>query len=58
MSISLISIGAGGVRAVVSPFIGDQYGVEESRLVRKQDGTAEVIDHRLTLQLIYNVFYG
>lgn len=58
VSVSLISIGAGGVRAVILPFLGDQNTLQEFRVVRRPDGTTEVIDHRLTLQLIYNVFYG
>ncbi|EME89455.1 uncharacterized protein MYCFIDRAFT_55863 [Pseudocercospora fijiensis CIRAD86] len=54
----LIGIGTGGIKSVFSPFLGDQCSHHESRVVEKPDGAREVIDYRLTLQFMYNVFYG
>ena len=54
----LIGIGTGGIKSVFSPFLGDQCSHHESRVVEKSDGRREVIDYRLTLQFMYNVFYG
>lgn len=54
----LVGIGTGGVRAVFPPFLGDQCRDPQSRIWTRTDGKLELIDHRLTLQYIYNVYYG
>ncbi|KXT10308.1 hypothetical protein AC579_1120 [Pseudocercospora musae] len=54
----LIAIGTGGIKSVFSPFLGDQCPHHESRVVERPDGTREVVDYRLTLQFMYNIFYG
>ncbi|KAF7185110.1 putative peptide transporter ptr2 [Pseudocercospora fuligena] len=58
LAMVLIGIGTGGIKSVFSPFLGDQCSQHESRVVEKPDGNREVVDYRLTLQFMYNVFYG
>lgn len=56
----LIAIGTGGIRAVFPPFLGDQYQQRPSPPGDGEDTSSkhEVIDYRLTLQYIYNVYYA
>ena len=58
LAMVLIGIGTGGIKSVFAPFLGDQCPHHESRVVAKPDGRRQVIDYRLTLQFMYNVFYG
>ncbi|DAA72886.1 TPA_exp: hypothetical protein A8136_5330 [Trichophyton benhamiae CBS 112371] len=57
ISMVFLGLGTGGVRATVSPFIGDQYTVLTPQLVVTKQGKSFVTDRTLTLQYIYNVFY-
>ncbi|MCJ1250448.1 hypothetical protein MMC30_007676 [Trapelia coarctata] len=53
----LIGLGSGGVKAVISPFIGDQYTPLVPQLLVRKSGERVVADRTLTIQYIYNVFY-
>lgn len=53
----LLGLGTGGIKATVSPFIGDQYTVSTPQLVVTKKGERVIVDRMLTLQYIYNVFY-
>lgn len=57
ISLFLLGLGNGGVKAVVSPFIGDQYTVMTPQLVVRKGGERIIVDRTLTMQYIYNVFY-
>ncbi|KDB20058.1 hypothetical protein H109_07975 [Trichophyton interdigitale MR816] len=57
ISMVFLGLGTGGVRATVSPFIGDQYTVLTPQLIVTKKGKNFVTDRTLTLQYIYNVFY-
>jgi Dipeptide/tripeptide permease len=53
----LLGLGTGGIKATVSPFIGDQYTVLTPQFVVTNKGERVIADRTLTLQYIYNVFY-
>lgn len=53
----LLGLGTGGIKATVSPFIGDQYTVSTPQLVVTKKGERVIVNRMLTLQYIYNVFY-
>lgn len=55
-SMLMIGCGAGGFRAVIVPFIADQQPWFAPELVRTSGGLV-FIDHQLTLQYIYNLYY-
>lgn len=57
MSMVLLGLGTGGVKATVSPFIGDQYTPTRPQLVIQNNGKRVIADRTLTLQYIYNVLY-
>ncbi|EFR02827.1 peptide transporter PTR2-A [Nannizzia gypsea CBS 118893] len=57
ISMVFLGLGTGGVRATVSPFIGDQYTVLKPQLIVTKSGKKIVTDRTLTLQYIYNVLY-
>ncbi|KAK4614012.1 putative peptide transporter ptr2 [Fulvia fulva] len=58
VSMILIALGTGGVRTTITPFLAEQSRERESCVVENADGTKQFIDSRLTLQLIYNVYYA
>ncbi|KAH8588490.1 POT family-domain-containing protein [Bisporella sp. PMI_857] len=57
VSMVLIGLGVGGVKATFSPFLGDQYVQNIPQLTRRKNGEMAIVDRTLTLQLIYNIFY-
>ncbi|KMP09483.1 peptide transporter PTR2-A [Coccidioides immitis RMSCC 2394] len=57
LSMVFLGLGTGGVRATVSPFIGDQYTVSAPQLIVTKNGERLIADRTLTLQYIYNVLY-
>ncbi|KAF3407214.1 Peptide transporter PTR2 [Talaromyces pinophilus] len=57
ISMVLLGLGTGGIKATISPFIGDQYSTMTPQLVATKSGERVVTDRMLTLQYIYNVFY-
>ncbi|KAE9978385.1 hypothetical protein EG327_007421 [Venturia inaequalis] len=52
-----LGLGTGGIRATMTPFIGDQYAVTSPQLVTTDRGERKIVDRDLTLQYIYNVLY-
>ncbi|GIZ45624.1 hypothetical protein CKM354_000878200 [Cercospora kikuchii] len=54
----LIGLGTGGIKAAFPPFLAEQHRSEESRVVQQANGEKGLIDSRLTLQLIYNAYYA
>lgn len=57
LSMVLLGLGTGGVKATVSPFIGDQYTTMTPQLVVRKNGEKVIADRTLTLQYIYNILY-
>ena len=54
----LICVGVGGVKTAVSPFVADQYADTVPRIRIAKGGECMVTDRTLTMQYIYNVYYG
>jgi POT family proton-dependent oligopeptide transporter len=58
ISMVLISLGAGGFRAIAVPFIADQQAWVEPRVkLLHKTGEQVVTDYNLTQQYIYNLYY-
>jgi POT family proton-dependent oligopeptide transporter len=57
LSMILLGLGTGGVKARVSPFIGDQYTTMAPQLIVRKNGERVIANRTLTLQYIYNVAY-
>ncbi|KAJ5437342.1 oligopeptide transporter [Penicillium cf. griseofulvum] len=57
LAMVLLGLGTGGIKATISPFIGDQYTVLTPQLVVTKQGERVIADRTLTLHNIYNVFY-
>lgn len=53
----LIGLGGGGVRAVLPPFLADQYEKREPQLKTLKSGKSVITDYELTLQYIYNLYF-
>ena len=53
----MIALGGGGFRAIVIPFIADQYTEEKSIIKTLKSGEKVVTDRQLTLQYIYNLYF-
>ncbi|CEJ92610.1 hypothetical protein VHEMI08249 [[Torrubiella] hemipterigena] len=53
----LLGLGTGGVKATVSPFIGDQYTIVHPQLVVRRNGQKVIVHRSLTLQYVYNIAY-
>ncbi|KAH7408769.1 POT family-domain-containing protein [Phaeosphaeria sp. MPI-PUGE-AT-0046c] len=57
ISMFLIGLGGGGVKAILPPFLADQYDKEEPQLKTLKTGETVVTDYELTLQYIYNLYF-
>jgi POT family proton-dependent oligopeptide transporter len=57
LAMALISLGGGGFRAIMVPFIADQYTEEKPKFKTLKSGEEVVTDRRLTLQYIYNLYF-
>jgi POT family proton-dependent oligopeptide transporter len=57
VSMVLIGLGGGGFRAIMVPFIADQYTEKEPRVITLKTGEQVITDRQLTLQYIYNLYY-
>ncbi|KAM7185779.1 oligopeptide transporter [Naviculisporaceae sp. PSN 640] len=55
-AMALMSIGSGGVKAIVTPFIADQYTQRIARVKVLKSGQVAVTDRTLTIRYIYNAF--
>ncbi|KAF2187326.1 PTR2-domain-containing protein [Zopfia rhizophila CBS 207.26] len=56
-SMVLIGLGGGGFKAIMIPFIADQYTETIPKLKILKTGERVVTDRMLTLQYIYNLYY-
>jgi POT family proton-dependent oligopeptide transporter len=52
----LVSLGGGGVKAILPPFLAGQYPKAGPRLKTLKSGEQVAIDYELTLQYIYNLY--
>ncbi|KAJ4363370.1 peptide transporter ptr2 [Neocucurbitaria cava] len=57
LSMVLIGLGGGGFKAIMVPFIADQYTETTPRQKVLQSGEVVVTDYQLTLQYIYNLYF-
>ncbi|KAL5115346.1 peptide transporter ptr2 [Pleosporales sp. CAS-2024a] len=53
----LIGLGGGGVKAIMPPFLADQYTKAEPQMKTLKTGEKVVTDYELTLQYIYNLYF-
>jgi POT family proton-dependent oligopeptide transporter len=53
----LIGLGGGGVKAILPPFLADQYTKTKPQLKTLKSGEQVVTDYELTLQYIYNLYF-
>ncbi|KAK2751173.1 peptide transporter ptr2 [Myotisia sp. PD_48] len=56
-SMIFIGLGVGAVKATLFPILGDQYIQRKPQVVRNKNGEIVLIDGKITLQLLYNVYY-
>ncbi|KAB8068853.1 oligopeptide transporter [Aspergillus leporis] len=56
-AIMLITVGSGGVRSSVAPFIVEQYTETIPKVKVLKNGEKVITDRELTIQYIYNVYY-
>jgi POT family proton-dependent oligopeptide transporter len=53
----LIGLGGGGVKAILPPFLADQYTKTKPQLKTLKTGEQVITDYELTLQYIYNLYF-
>ncbi|ORX90763.1 POT family-domain-containing protein [Clohesyomyces aquaticus] len=56
-AMGLIGLGGGGFKAIISPFIADQYTETQPKLKTIKSGERVVTDRALTVQYIYNLLF-
>ncbi|KAH6625918.1 POT family-domain-containing protein [Boeremia exigua] len=57
LAMVLIALGGGGFRAIMVPFIADQYTEDKSTIKTLKTGEEVITDRQLTLQYIYNLYF-
>lgn len=57
LAMALIALGGGGFRAIMVPFIADQYTKEDAVVKMLKSGEEVITDRQLTLQYIYNLYF-
>ncbi|KAG5359215.1 Peptide transporter PTR2 [Yarrowia sp. E02] len=57
LAMAIIGLGTGGIKANVSPLIGEQYRNEQYRLVYTKNESQAIISPVVTIQSIFMVFY-
>ena len=57
LAMALIALGGGGFRAIMVPFIADQYTEGEPNVKILKSGEEVITDQQLTLQYIYNLYF-
>ena len=57
LAMLFIGLGGGGFRAITVPFITDQYKGVKHQLRILKTGEQVMIDHQLTVQYIYSLYY-
>jgi POT family proton-dependent oligopeptide transporter len=53
----LVGLGGGGVKAILPPFLADQYTKTKPKIKTLKTGEQVVTDYELTLQYIYNLYF-
>ncbi|KAH8702882.1 POT family-domain-containing protein [Phaeosphaeriaceae sp. PMI808] len=53
----LVGLGGGGVKAILPPFVADQYTKTKPQLKMLESGEQVITDYELTLQYIYNMYF-
>lgn len=57
VALFLVGLGGGGVKAILPPFLADQYTETKPRLITLRTGEVVATDYELTLQYIYNLYF-
>ena len=57
VSMVIIGIGLGGIKACVSPFMADQYTNVKMRVETRKSGEKVIVDRDLTIKGIYSLYY-
>lgn len=57
LAMALIALGGGGFRAIMVPFIADQYTEEKTTVKTLKSGEEVITDRQLSLQYIYNLYF-
>ncbi|KAI8942025.1 hypothetical protein NX059_000131 [Plenodomus lindquistii] len=57
LAMGLIGLGGGGFKAIMVPFIADQYEKRDPEVKELKTGEKVVTDYDLTLQYIYNLYF-
>lgn len=57
LAMALIGLGGGGFKAIMVPFIADQYEKKAPEIKELKTGERVVTDYELTLQYIYNLYF-
>ena len=57
LAMALIALGGGGFRAIMVPFIADQYTEEKAKIMTLKSGEKVITDRQLTLQYIYSLYF-
>lgn len=57
LAMALIGLGGGGFKAIMVPFIADQYEKKEPEIKELKTGEKVVTDYDLTIQYIYNLYF-
>jgi POT family proton-dependent oligopeptide transporter len=53
----LVGLGGGGVKAILPPFLADQYTKTKPRIKTLKSGEKVIVDYELTLQYIYSLYF-
>jgi len=57
LAMALIGLGGGGFKAIMVPFIADQYEKKEPEIKELKTGERVVTDYELTLQYVYSLYF-
>jgi POT family proton-dependent oligopeptide transporter len=53
----LVGLGGGGVKAILPPFLADQYTKTKPQIKTLKSGEKVIVDYELTLQYIYSLYF-
>jgi dipeptide/tripeptide permease len=57
LSMCVIGAGTGGIKSNVAPLIAEQIPISTPHIITSKDGRRSVVDHEVTMQRVFMVFY-